>query len=249
MTVESTTALAVAMLSLATFVRSAFGFGEALIAVPLMALIMPVTVAAPVAVLVSITVAAVVVVQDWRSIHFRSAARLVAASVVGTPIGLLLLVSLPEAAVKAALGVLIAVFSAHALGTRFRGELRDDRRAWLFGLVAGVLGGAYGMNGPPLVLFGTLRRWSPQHFRATLQAYFLPASAAVLAGYAAAGLWTPTVTRVYLQALPFVILSVLAGRALNRRFETTAFLRVVHAALVLIGIVLVMQSLAGTSGT
>lgn len=36
---------------LATFIRSAFGFGEALVAVPLLALIMPVDVAAPVAVL------------------------------------------------------------------------------------------------------------------------------------------------------------------------------------------------------
>ena len=39
------------------------------------------------------------------------------------------------------------------------------------------------MNGPPLVIYGALRRWSPQHFRATLQGYFLPASLAGLGGY------------------------------------------------------------------
>jgi hypothetical protein len=39
-------------------------------------------------------------------------------------------------------------------------------------LSAGVLGGAYGMNGPPLVIYGSLRGSSPQHFRATLQGYF-----------------------------------------------------------------------------
>jgi uncharacterized protein len=44
---------------LATFIRSAFGFGEALFAVPLLALFIPLKVAAPLAVLVSITIAAV----------------------------------------------------------------------------------------------------------------------------------------------------------------------------------------------
>ncbi len=46
---------------LATLIRLALGFGEALIAVPLLALLMPVEVAAPPAALVSITVAVVVI--------------------------------------------------------------------------------------------------------------------------------------------------------------------------------------------
>ena len=50
-----------AVLFLATVIRSAFGFGEALVAVPLLALAIPVEIAAPVAVLVSITVALIVV--------------------------------------------------------------------------------------------------------------------------------------------------------------------------------------------
>ena len=48
--------------------RSAFGFGEALVAVPLLALVMPVTVAAPIAALVSITVAAIVVIPASPSV-------------------------------------------------------------------------------------------------------------------------------------------------------------------------------------
>ena len=56
---------------------------------------------------------------------------------------------------------------------------------WLIGsgFCSGILGGAYGMNGPPLAVYGSLRRWSPQHFRATLQGYFLPASIIGMAGY------------------------------------------------------------------
>jgi uncharacterized membrane protein YfcA len=101
------------------------------------------------------------------------------------------------------------------------------------------------MNGPPLVIYGSLRRWSPQHFRATLQGYFLPASLAGLWGYRLAGLWTPVVNRFYLQSLPFVILATFLGRAINRRMGTHQFLRYVHLGLIFIGIVLLLQAVAG----
>ncbi len=61
---ETTTLDVLLIVFLATLIRSAFGFGEALIAVPLLALFIPLKVAAPLAVLLSITVAAVIVAQD-----------------------------------------------------------------------------------------------------------------------------------------------------------------------------------------
>lgn len=233
------------VLFLATLIRSALGFGEALVAVPLLALVMPVQVAAPVAVLVSITVAAIVVLQDWRKVHFRSAGWLVIPTLLGIPLGLLLLRSVAEPVVKAALAVVIILFSAHSLFGGSRRELRNDRFAWLFGFTAGVLGGAYGMNGPPLAVYGSLRRWSPQHFRATLQGYFLPASLAGLWGYRLAGLWTPTVNHFYLLSLPFVIVATFAGRVANHRMDPRSFQRYVHAGLICIGVVLLAQAFRG----
>jgi hypothetical protein len=61
-----------AILFVATLICSALGFEEALVAVSLLALLMPFELAAPLAVLVSIPVAAVVVMQDWHKIHARS---------------------------------------------------------------------------------------------------------------------------------------------------------------------------------
>jgi hypothetical protein len=84
---EPAAILTPAVLFLATIIRSAFGFGEALVAVPLLALLMPVEVAAPVAVLVSITVAFIVLLQDWRKVHVRSAVRLVFSTMLGIPLG------------------------------------------------------------------------------------------------------------------------------------------------------------------
>ena len=72
----------------------------------------------------------------------------------GIPFGLLLLTTVAEPVVKAVLAAVIIAFSAYCLAGRSRFELRDDRLAWVFGFGAGVLGGAYGMNGPPLVAYG-----------------------------------------------------------------------------------------------
>src|SRR5690348_371482 len=132
----------------ATLIRSAFGFGEALVAVPLLALRIPIELAAPLAVLVSITVAAVIIAQDWRKIHFQSAGWLVLLTLLGIPIGLALLMMANTVLVKILLALVIIAFSICSLVGRSRLELKHDSRLWLLvcGFVAGILGGAYGMN-------------------------------------------------------------------------------------------------------
>ena len=232
---------------ISTLIRSAFGFGEALVAVPLLAFCIPLEVAAPLVVLVSITIAGIVVVQDWKKIHLRSAGWLVLSTLLGIPLGLLLLTSSHQRVVKGALGVILIAFSVYSLIGRTALELKRDSRGWLLacGFCAGVLGGAYGMNGPPLVIYGVMRRWSAQHFRATLQGYFLPASIIGIIGYWLAGLWVPAVTHYYLISLPLTLLAVLLGRVINHRMHGEAFLKYIYLGLVGIGVLLLVQAISG----
>lgn len=230
---------------MATLIRSAFGFGEALIAVPLLAFCIPLGVAAPLAVLVSITVAGIIVVQDWKRIHLGSTFWLVLSTLFGIPLGLLLLMSSHQKIVKAALAVIIMAFSTYSLIGRTPLELRRESRPWLLacGFCAGVLGGAYGMNGPPLAVYGAMRRWSAQNFRATLQGYFLPASLIGMGGYWLAGLWTSTVTHYYLISLPVTILGVFLGRVINHRLRGEVFLKYLYIGLASIGALLLVQTI------
>jgi len=233
-----------AVLFFASAIRSSLGFGEALVSVPLLALLMPVEVAAPLAVLVSITIALVAVLQDWRHIHLRSAGRLVLFTLGGIPLGLLLLKLAPEGVVKVVLGLVIAAFSVYSLAGGKQMKLGDDGSSWLFGFTAGILGGAYGMNGPPLAIYGSLRGWSPKQFRATLQGYFLPASLAGMCGYGIAGLWTTRVNHFYFWSLPAVVIATLLGRTINHRLHPHRFLWMVHGGLLVIGVVLMIEAIA-----
>src|SRR5690606_29033598 len=148
----------VLILFLATLVRSTFGFGESLIAVPLLALYLPIEIAVPVSVLVSVVVAGVIVVHDWNKIHVRSAGWLVFFAALGIPLGLWLVTSADERWVKGALAIVLIAFSAYALVGKPRTDPSDSKLGlFLCGTLSGVLGGAYGLNGPPLVVYGTMR--------------------------------------------------------------------------------------------
>jgi uncharacterized membrane protein YfcA len=230
------------VLFVATLIRTALGFGEALVAVPLLALLIPIEEAAPLAALVSITVAGLVLAWDWRHVHVRSAGWLVLFTMLGIPLGLLMLTRADERLVKATLALVIIAFSGYCLICRNPPHLKDDRLAWCFGFAAGTLGGAYGMNGPPLVVYGSLRGWSPEHFRATLQGYFLLASIAGFGGYWVAGLWVPSVSHYYLVSLPAIASAILLGRTVRRRLDRRMFLLSVHVALIAIGVILLGQA-------
>ncbi len=242
--IDLTTLQILVVIFVATLIRSAFGFGEALIAVPLLAFAISLQVAAPLAVLVSITIAAIVVAQDWQHMHLRSTGWLVLSTLFGIPLGLLLLTSSHQNMVKAALGAIIIAFSIYSLFGRIPLELKHDNQALLLacGFCAGVLGGAYGMNGPPLAIYGTMRRWSAQQFRATLQGYFLPASIIGMCGYWSAGLWTRTVTHYYLLSLPVTLLGIFLGRQINRRLHGAGFAKFIYGGLAVIGMLLLIQS-------
>jgi uncharacterized membrane protein YfcA len=229
---------------LATLIRSAFGFGEALIAVPLLALTLRLEVAAPLAVLLSITISSVVVAQDWRKIHVRSMGWLMLATVFGIPLGLWLLTGNYQRLTKAGLAVVIIAFSIYSLIGERPHELKSDSLPWLLGcgFAAGVMGGAYGMNGPPLAIYGAMRRWSAQHFRATLQGYFLPASLLGMAGYWLKGLWVPAVTHYYLLSLPAMLPAIPLGRVVNHRLRGDTFLKFVYAGLAGVGVILLVQA-------
>jgi uncharacterized protein len=232
---------------IATIFRSAFGFGESLIAVPLLALWLPLNVAVPLSVLVSVTIAGVVVVQDWRKIHFRSAGGLIFYTLIGIPLGIWLMQSAEERIVKVILGLIIIIFSIYLLIGKPLSELKTNSFPWLFGcgFLAGILGGAYGLNGPPLVIYGAKKRWSAQHFRATLQGYFLIASMIGIIGYWLAGLLVPSVIRYYLFSIPVLLPAVLIGRMINHRLHGDKFFRYVYVVLLGIGTFLMVKSLLG----
>ena len=228
----------------AALVRSTFGFGESLIAVPLFLLFLPLKIAVPLSVLLSVVIALIVVVQDHKKIHFRSAGWLIFFALPGIPLGILLLVYGNEQMVKTGLGILIILYSLYSLFDKKSVSLKKDSMTWLAvcGFLSGVFGGAYGLNGPPLVMYGNMRKWSAKHFRATLQAYFLPASLIGLGGYFFQGIVNRHVLFYFLIALPAALPAIFLGRYFNHHLKGDSFFKYIYLLLIVIAINLIINS-------
>jgi len=231
----------------ATVFRSTFGFGEALIAVPLFSLFLPVETAVPLAVLMSILVALVVLIHDHSKVYFRSAKWLILFAAMGIPFGILILSYGNEMVIKVILGIIIILYALYALLVKTTFTLAEDNKLWMFicGFLSGVFGGAYGVNGPPLVVYGNLRQWDAQYFRATLQAYFFPAGLLSLGGYLSKGLIDLHTVHCFIYSIPAIIPAIYIGRYFNKRLKDRKFYIYVYGGLILIGMVLIINSLQG----
>lgn len=229
----------------ASLVRSTLGFGESLIAVPLFLFILPVSVAVPLSVMLSIVIALAIIIQDHSKIHFQSAKWLILYAIPGIPFGLFILIYGNETFVKMGLGGLIVLYALYSLFGKSMRFLNKDSRLLLFicGFLSGVLGGAYGLNGPPLVVYGNIKQWTAKHFRATLQAYFLPASLIGFIGYYLKGLVTTEVNHYFLIALLPSIPAIFLGRYLNHKIKDQSFFIYAYWGLVIIGSILIVNSL------
>ena len=222
----------------ATLIRATFGFGDALIAMPLLALVLGIQSATPLVAFVSTTIAATIVWSSWREVDLKAAWRLILSSLIGIPVGLTILTAAPEQVVKGMLALLLVGFGIYNLTRPALASLQNQQWAYIFGFIAGIFGGAYNTNGPLIVIYGSLRRWSPGRFRATLQGYFLPTGTLILAGHGLSGLWTPQVWRLYGLALPLVLLAIFLGGQLNQRIPSGRFDRYIYGALIILGIML-----------
>ncbi len=234
----------VGVVLLAAFVRSSLGFGDAVVAMPLLTLLVDLKTAAPLVAFAGPTISILILAGHWRKADLKAATKFVVASFAGIPLGVYGLARLPEAPLRIALGLVIALYGIFGLW-KPSVRLTRERPALplAVGFGAGVLGGAYNTNGPPVVAYGILKGWDPQKFRATLQGYFLPTGLAILVAHGAAGLWTREVIGLFAAALPGLVLGVLAGGVLNKKVDQARFNRTVYITLLAMGALLLAKSL------
>jgi uncharacterized membrane protein YfcA len=225
-----------------TFVRSSLGFGDALVAMPLLTLVVGLKTATPTVALVAITISITILAKNWKIADLKATIRLVLSSFIGIPVGLVLLKGINEEFMKTLLGAILIFYGLYnLLKPRLKKIDESFGLSFFFGFIAGVLGGAYNTNGPPVVIYGTLRRWEPNHFRATMQSYLLPTGFLILLGHGLSGLWTTQVFKYYILSLPIVFLAIYIGGKAHTSMAQKHFDRFVNAALIFMGVVLIMR--------
>ena len=231
----------VVALFFASLVASTFGFGVGLIAIPIIAPFTDIRIATPLSAMAALTVIILILLKQWHEINFQSVWRLIVASCIGTPFGLLFLKSIQGNLSKLILSVIIMLFSGYYLLSPGIIRLKTDRGAWFFGAVAGILGGAYALPAPPVMIYSLFRQWPPSSMRTTLLSFFLPISLILVVSHWAGGLWTRSVLLLYGLSLPFMLVGIFLGNYLNRIIPKEKFTKTVYFLLFLCGLILFVQ--------
>ena len=222
-------------------VRSTFGFGDALIAMPLLAIFISIKTATPIVAFIGFFISIVILFSNRKAISFKKIWILTIFSILGIPLGISFLKGTHEDTVKTVLAVMLILFSVYMLINPKLGELKTNKLSWLTGIVSGTFGGAYNTNGPPIIIYGVLKRWEPNEFRLLLQGIFLPTNFFIILGHGIAGLWTKTVCLYFLISLPFIILAVILGTKLNNKIPHEKFNKLIYYFLMIIGIILLIK--------
>ena len=226
-----------------SLIRSVFGFGDALVAMPLLSLIMPVKYSTPIVAIIAIFLSLSIIIKEWDRLSFKNVYVLILFSLIGIPIGIYLLDNVSEAFIKILLGLILISFSLFNLISPNLFELKSKKFDWLFGLISGILGGAYNTNGPPIIVYGTLKKWDAGAFRTNLQAVFMPTNLFIISGHFINGNVTQLTLKYLIYSIPSILLAFFIGNFLRLYIDKTKFIKYIFIILIILGLMMFIQAI------
>lgn len=228
---------------MAGFIQGLSGFGSSLLAVPLLAMLLPVTTVVPLMALLGIVLALFNLVHLRHAVRLRPVLRLLAGYLLGTPLGLLVLTRIPDAWVYALLGLSISLYALLSLAGRPpRADWLRHRRIGL-GITSGALGAAFSISGPPVILHVAAHaHWPPDRQKATLVLFFLLSGLITVTAHGMGGLISAQVLYWLVYCLPALSLGTLVGIGLYRRLGEHDYKRLTFGLILVTGVMLAARA-------
>lgn len=237
----------IGIVAVAFATEAAIGFGATLLTLALGSFVVPLDELLHTVVPLNVALSAAVVVRTRRHVDLRAlGSRILPAMALGFPIGLLAFERLPRAKLQIGLGIFVTALGVIEL-VRMRGPAAEGRPlpravgpALLF--LGGLLHGAFGAGGPPVV-YVCARTLPDKHtFRGTLAALWLLLGSLLVAAYARSGhVGAASLARTAL-LVPGLVLGLIGGEILHRRLPERAFRIGVFAMLAAVGVVVALRA-------
>jgi uncharacterized membrane protein YfcA len=223
------------------FVNGLTGFGTGLTALPLWLQAVEPVVAAQLVSAASVLGHVATLPAIWRAINWRKLAPMLAAGLIGVPVGTWMLPQISLAAFKLALGWLLIAYCTLMLVAAGRIRLAAGGRSAeaVVGLASGVLGGLAGLSGALPTLWAALKGWPKEERRVVFQTFNTTVLSAMLAASLVQGLIGWRFLAALGVALPGTLIGAHLGSLLYRRLDDRGFDRIVLVLLLLSGLALV----------
>jgi uncharacterized protein len=222
---------AIAISMLAGSVRGFSGFGSALIYVPLISAVYSPRTAAGTFLLIDFATGLAIVPTVWRQANWREVFPLGASAVFAAQFGTLILQYTDPTTLRWGIVMVVVVLLAVLMsGWRYHGKPMLAVTI-LVGLLAGTLGGAVQIVGPPVIMYWLGSTGTAAVVRANLSSFFALFSSALVVTYVARGLLTADVIALACVLGPVQILSLKSG---TRLFHLASPLTYRRAAYVIV---------------
>lgn len=230
-----------AILAIAYFIRGIAGFGSGLIAVPLLALVLPFSLVVPLMILLDYLASLSEGMSNRQDVRWKEILPLIPFSLIGVVIAMLFLTQTDALLLIKALGVFIILYGLFAL-SGFRPKA-GAARGWgvLAGLSGGIIGTLFGTGGPFYVSYLDARDLGKAAFRATLATIFLMDGAWRLVAYAVAGRFTSGFLILVAVALPILALFMYLGSHVHTKLTDAQFQRGISVLLIVSGGALLLK--------
>lgn len=229
----------------AYFARGMSGFGACMIAVPLMAFVMPLQQAVPLCSLLAFTLFIGLLARDRHLIDWPELKRLIPPTLIGTALALWLFSVLDNRILVTALGIFLIVYAAYMLAASLLkwGDLRcGPAWAWPAGGVGGFFDTLFGGGGGSLVvIYINARGVARAAFRITVVALWFIELLARIGGYAWAGFYTAETLAMSVFLLPVIWAATVLGERLSNRLDSEMFSRLLAVMLAASGISLLAR--------
>jgi len=216
----------IAVVAVAATVQGIVGFGFALFVAPVTAAVVDPKAAVVVVTLLGSIIPCGMAWANRTHIVAEPATRISIGVVLGAPLGLLVLLHLPNRGLK----ISIAVAVLTSVLVLWRGAHLHAVSAALdvgVGVVSGALATSTGTNGPPVVLALQARRLQPDAFRATSAVCLLVANAITAVLLAVSGQLHGRLVVLCALAVPAVLVGWWAGFRLRQRIPPERFRSIV----------------------
>ena len=226
----------------ASFVQRTVGFGLGIFIMTALPFLMPsygeaVTLSG----LLSLTSATVVMVKYMKFVSWKRLLPVVAAFVIFSTLATAMLDKIEGPSIRVILGIMLVVISLYFsfFKEKLQKIITPTRGLQLgTGTASGLMGGFFGMHGPPVVLYLIASEPDKDHYMGMIQTYAVITNISLLVARGYNGYLTSTVGTTYLYALGGLALGVIAGNWAFRRIPNKLFSYIVYAYIGISGLII-----------
>ena len=225
------------------FVNGVSGMGAAMVALPIMACVMDMSVAVPASCFTALVVATQVAWMYRKSCRYASLPFMLTGCVPGVVGGVLILRVVPGVWLQAFLGVALVAYVCWQYAHRRSAAHPETRTgAFLAGFGSGFANASISFSGPPVAMYALYVGWDKDSARGTLGLFFLCINIITSLVQASAGLFTSEVLHAAMYGMPGAVAGLVASLPFVHAVKEQVFQRILLGMIALAGAICVVRA-------